>query len=369
MRILTTPWKKELTALARDAEKSIDIAVPFLSFSTLEDVFENTSSKKNAVDLRFIVRLSGSDFLQGIADYRVYEWLAKKTRAKALRNLHAKVYIFNQETAIVTSSNLTEGGLQNNEEMGILIEDTEIVENIKRHFGLWWDNSIPINLRELNPLVDSLKDIDQKQLSKEDKTRQKIARQISRLASPVRPEPIEDETLTTIEEDDYEFIKETLIPQADDLAKVADVPVLIANRKTTPVEFAKSWGVVNRQGDYYGAAACALKLAQRTKKAGAYEYALTPLGKMYVDARQEDRRGILRQALINAPVVRAAAKGANVDLGTLLINEKQDRRLTNKQVVAAALKRELKDYLRKDSTFERRAQTITSWIRWLLDMD
>ncbi len=367
MQILTTPWKKELATLVRQSDTSIDVAVPFLSFGALSEVFEQTAKRDSSVELRFIVRLNGNDFLQGVADYRAYKWLAKNTQAKALRNLHGKVYIFNNKTAVITSSNLTEGGLQSNEEMGVLIDDHWLVENVKRHYDLWWKNSVPINLEELDPLVDSLQKNASKQSTKEEKTRRKIARQISRLAAPVRREPIEDETLTTIEEEDLEFIKRTLIPQADDMEKVAQVPLLIAGGKTHPNDFAHAWNVVERQGDYYAAAACALKLAQRVKRGGTFEYSLTPLGKQYVEADMKDRSGILRQALVNAPIIRAVAKGAGVDLGTLLINETESKKLTDIQLVKNALKHELHGLLGKESTYNRRAQTITSWISWLLD--
>lgn len=365
MRILTAPWKKELIELAGGTRNSIDVAVPFLSFPTLTEVFDDLSAGNRKIDLRFIVRLSGKDFVQGIADYRAYKWLATRTEAKALRNLHAKVYIFNGRAAVVTSSNLTYDGIQNNAEMGVLIEEADLVAEVKHYFNRWWENSVPINLDALAPLVESLGEIGCKTASREEKERQKIARRISRLASPVRQEHVEDEILTTIEEDDWDFIRQTLIPQADDMAKVAEVPVLISEGKIYPREYSKFWRVEPRQGQYYATAACALGLAQRTKGARGFEYSLTPLGRLYTQARSRDRIAILRQALINAPIIRLVAKGAGVDLGTLLINTAESSKLTDKGIVEKALRQ---TKIISKGTVARRAQTITSWIRWLLEV-
>lgn len=363
MRVLTTPWKKELIELTRSVKNSIDVAMPFLSFPVLTEIFEHLVSGTRKIDLRFIVRLNGKDFAQGIADYRSYEWLATRTEVKVLSNLHAKVYIFNSSAAIVTSSNLTLDGIQNNAEMGILVEEAELVAEIKRHFNCWWQNSVPINLDALAPLVESLNKM-KSQTRHEEKERQKIARRISRLASPVRQEHVEDEILTTIEEDDWKFIKQTLIPQADDMAKVAEVPILVSEGKLYPREYSKFWSIDPRQGQYYATAACALGLVRRTKTARGFEYSLTPLGRLYVQANTKDRLAILRQAVINAPIIRLVAKKARVDLGTLLVNIHESKKLTDTKIVQTALR---ETGIISKGTVSRRAQTIIAWIRWLLE--
>ena len=49
-----------------------------------------------------------------------------------LPNLHAKVYVADEHTAIITSANMTEGGLTRNFEYGAVVMDQEIVARIRK---------------------------------------------------------------------------------------------------------------------------------------------------------------------------------------------------------------------------------------------
>ena len=61
-------------------------------------------------------------FVEAISSSEVYH----------LPKLHAKVYVSGVKKAIVTSGNLTRGGLYNNYEYGICIDDPAAVANIRR---------------------------------------------------------------------------------------------------------------------------------------------------------------------------------------------------------------------------------------------
>ena len=57
--------------------------------------------------------------------------LFNQVKISSLGKLHAKVYIIDNEIGIITSANLTSGGLLNNFEYGILIDDKNVVSTIK----------------------------------------------------------------------------------------------------------------------------------------------------------------------------------------------------------------------------------------------
>lgn len=56
------------------------------------------------------------------------------TTVKNYSSLHAKIYIFDDKKAIITSSNLTNGGLVNNFEYGVLIKEKDVVYEIINDF-------------------------------------------------------------------------------------------------------------------------------------------------------------------------------------------------------------------------------------------
>ncbi|GIL15085.1 MAG: hypothetical protein BroJett039_02580 [Chloroflexota bacterium] len=356
MQLIINPWKEKFVTLIREAEKSIDIAVPFLSYNLVSELLSHLEEKKGSVETRFIVRLHGDDFVQGVSDIRAYELLAGK--ARALRNLHAKVYLFNSRAAIISSANLTRAGLEGNLELGVLIDDHTLIKDVKELYSEWWDNSAIFDLEELRSLVTDLREIAPKETTQAEKQRQKVARRISRLAAPVRREPAEDESITVVEPEEIEFIKSVPVPQANDMAKVAQVPLLIANGFNTGSTIANNLGIDKRQGDYYVNAARALQLVHKV----GHVYSLSSLGIQYVKAEERARIALLREAIINAPVFRLVAKNAAVDLGTLIINKNQSAKLMNQQIVEDALR---KTDIISRSTIPRRAQTLVAWIRWL----
>jgi len=51
-----------------------------------------------------------------------------------IKELHSKVYLFDTRSAIVTSANLTSGGLVNNYECGLLIDDQKTVNKLHAYF-------------------------------------------------------------------------------------------------------------------------------------------------------------------------------------------------------------------------------------------
>jgi len=84
--------------------------------------------------LRIITNLSSRNIKQRATNPFSFEKIYEKVNLFQLfhlPNLHAKVYIRDNKEAIITSGNLTAGGLYKNFEYGISINDNECVKNIK----------------------------------------------------------------------------------------------------------------------------------------------------------------------------------------------------------------------------------------------
>ena len=83
------------------------------------------------VDL--LTNLQSDSLVDGSLDIGALVWLCQQvpgTTVRHLRYLHAKAYIADEHTAIVTSANLTNGGLCRNRELGVAITDPDGVRDI-----------------------------------------------------------------------------------------------------------------------------------------------------------------------------------------------------------------------------------------------
>jgi hypothetical protein len=58
----------------------------------------------------------------------------RKANIKSYHQLHAKVFIFDKKKSVVTSGNLTSGGLLNNYEYGLLINDEKLSHRISEDY-------------------------------------------------------------------------------------------------------------------------------------------------------------------------------------------------------------------------------------------
>ncbi len=80
--------------------------------------------------LKVFMRDSESDYSIGMSDDIRSEVLAFGGEVVPVRQLHAKIYLVDEKKAIVTSSNLTRGGMEENYEAGIWLNDPAVLKEI-----------------------------------------------------------------------------------------------------------------------------------------------------------------------------------------------------------------------------------------------
>lgn len=137
------------------------------------------------------------------------------------------------------------------------------------------------------------------------------------------------------------------IPQADELDKVIQVVERAGLGVHDSKGLANLMGFNPRQSSYYREAAEILGFLNPSKK-----YYLTDIGRQLLVSDQQKRARLMSAALIRYPVISAIL--ACLQSG---ISEEVSRKDITALVVAI---RHL-----DQTTAERRAQTIMSWIRWL----
>lgn len=141
-------------------------------------------------------------------------------------------------------------------------------------------------------------------------------------------------------------------PQANDLDKVVDLVQLAAAEGLTKERIAEAFDFEERQGDYYGNAACYLGLARRAD--GVFE--TTGEGRDFAGLRtRADRTGALVERMLLIPSLREA-------LGLLVKRGYRVEKIAPQELAALIQARTGLGA----STPARRASTLRAWLTWIM---
>jgi hypothetical protein len=112
--------------------KDLRIVSPFIK----EQIIRNISNVFDLNRFELITRFKLADFASGVSSLSGLRYCVDKgSKIYGIKDLHSKIYIFDNRAAIITSANLTSGGLFNNHECGIYISDQNVVQNLLHHFN------------------------------------------------------------------------------------------------------------------------------------------------------------------------------------------------------------------------------------------
>ena len=125
--------------LFHGSESEVFICSPFLGEKIVSEIVALRGKRR----VRFLTSASPSNRDAFIVLYD------EDVEVRILMNLHAKVYLFDDAIAVITSSNLTENGLEHNEEIGILIESCEIIDQLSKELERLWEEGV--DLRDIDP--------------------------------------------------------------------------------------------------------------------------------------------------------------------------------------------------------------------------
>lgn len=132
MKILKTPWKNDLLELAATAKQSIKITSPFVKKEICNEIID---AKIPNVTFELITCFKLINIYTGSLDLSALEnILSVNGVIKNCSRLHSKIYLFDCRKAIITSGNLTTGGVLKNYEYGLLIDNESLVSQINKDF-------------------------------------------------------------------------------------------------------------------------------------------------------------------------------------------------------------------------------------------
>jgi hypothetical protein len=132
--LLGRDWKHALGELIAGTRSHLTLSSPYVTDEGVAFVLDSLGNYKDSLNtLTFLTDLSPTNICGGATDPNALASLMSALHNVTLRHLprlHAKVYISDATCAIVTSANLTSGGLDRNYEYGLRIADTRIVSSI-----------------------------------------------------------------------------------------------------------------------------------------------------------------------------------------------------------------------------------------------
>ncbi len=134
--LVNTGWSQELIDAIRADKSSVHIICPFIKVGVVERLeLEKLGSK-----VKVITRFNLSEFSAGVSDIEALGLLLEAgAEIRGIQNLHAKIYIFGESRAIITSANLTKAALDFNQEFGLVAGDTAIISECQSYFDRLWE--------------------------------------------------------------------------------------------------------------------------------------------------------------------------------------------------------------------------------------
>ncbi len=159
--LLVSPWVDTFDTFANSITRSAILVSPYITPEPLERLSRYLTAAKS-VTVEVLTNLAVDSMIQGATSPRALVAFSKSVpsvRVRHLPGLHAKVYVADRHLAIVTSANLTKGGLYQNYEYGVQITNPKMVRRIVEDVEGYSALGAEISLIELTQLAETTEEL------------------------------------------------------------------------------------------------------------------------------------------------------------------------------------------------------------------
>jgi len=161
-----TPWEPSFLSYVRNASHTIQISCPFIKLRNIRLIL---AAVPRVVDrpirIEVLTRLNLPDCRSRVHDLAALSLLLDNPLSDRCsidvridNRLHAKLYMFDGSTAIITSSNLTYAGFYRNKEVAIAVRDDCAVHAARQYFRDLFDAARPLSNQKLEDVSCQLSD-------------------------------------------------------------------------------------------------------------------------------------------------------------------------------------------------------------------
>ncbi len=160
MQYIQPPWINYFFSKIQVVKKSLYLSSPYIKNTIATFLYEVLRSKPDLnLSIKILTRIKIQDLIEGASDLEAFEKLLEinelsgiKAEVRCISNLHAKVYIFDEDSAIVTSSNLTPSGLKSNIEYGIEVTDSIAIRQMLNDMETYWNDAETLTMETIKEI-------------------------------------------------------------------------------------------------------------------------------------------------------------------------------------------------------------------------
>jgi hypothetical protein len=134
-QLIDSGWDKVIQEATTADRTEVHVVCPFIKMRAAKRLLAG----KRPELIRVVTRFHLGEMCDGVSDTEALRLLLENgAKIRGVRNLHAKLYLFGDKRAIVTSANLTEAALLRNHEFGFVSSEDAIIERCREYFDKLW---------------------------------------------------------------------------------------------------------------------------------------------------------------------------------------------------------------------------------------
>jgi len=175
--LIRSPFKSTFYEFANSITSECLICSPFITFGPVKMLVHAVAEKNLSKDVQInvLTDISLRTLVQGATDISALLYLFENHRAVSvtyLPRIHAKVFVSDKSSAIITSANFTDGGETRNFEYGVRIKDAVTVQKIQNDINEYKNlgaSVTPDQLKEIQAQVENVRraiQVEQKTIAK-----------------------------------------------------------------------------------------------------------------------------------------------------------------------------------------------------------
>ena len=163
LSLLKTPLRPAFTQFAESILTDCFICSPYITSGPMKMLVKTVTAKKSVnIQINILTDISYRTLVHGATEILALLHLFKNypnVCVTYLPKIHAKVYIANRSTAMITSANFTHGGGMINFEYGVKISDRAVVQKIQEDMNEYKKLGANITQNQLESIHDQVGEI------------------------------------------------------------------------------------------------------------------------------------------------------------------------------------------------------------------
>ncbi len=126
-----------------------------------EQMVRNIQERIDFNSFELITRYNLQDFALGLSSLTGLKFAVESgAKIYGVQNLHSKIYLFDERSAIISSANMTRGGMITNYECGLHLTDSQLISELHRYFNhLRALNAEPLTLSQCDEWLNRINSI------------------------------------------------------------------------------------------------------------------------------------------------------------------------------------------------------------------